>query len=152
MVTARAEEGDKVLGFEVGADDYVTKPFSTRELIVRVRAVVGRTRPAEADARRYRIKVGDLIVDRRRFEVTVGGRAVGLGPKEFEELVPAVHAARLGGERGEELVRVPSSWRRASRGPPSRPSGAWGIATGSLAGRPRNADVTLPHPDRHVNP
>jgi DNA-binding response OmpR family regulator len=96
MVTARAEEGDKVLGFEVGADDYVTKPFSTRELIVRVRAVVGRTRPAEADARRYRIKVGDLIVDRRRFEVTVGGRAVGLTPKEFEELVTAVHAARLG--------------------------------------------------------
>jgi two-component system, OmpR family, alkaline phosphatase synthesis response regulator PhoP len=86
MVTARAEEGDKVLGFEVGADDYVTKPFSTRELVARVRAVVRRTRPAEAEERKHRIKVGDLVVDRQRFEVTVGGRVVGLTPKEFELL------------------------------------------------------------------
>lgn len=86
MVTARAEEGDKVLGFEVGADDYVTKPFSTRELVARVRAVVRRTRPVEAEERRNRIKVGDLLIDRQRFEVTVGGRPVGLTPKEFELL------------------------------------------------------------------
>jgi DNA-binding response OmpR family regulator len=86
IVTARAEEGDKVLGFEVGADDYVTKPFSTRELVARVRAVVRRTRPPETEERRLRIKVGDLVVDRLRFEVTVGGRAVGLTPKEFELL------------------------------------------------------------------
>jgi DNA-binding response OmpR family regulator len=86
IVTARAEEGDKVLGFEVGADDYVTKPFSTRELVARVRAVVRRTRPPETEERRLRIKVGDLVVDRQRFEVTVGGRAVGLTPKEFELL------------------------------------------------------------------
>ena len=85
MVTARAEEGDKVLGFEVGADDYVTKPFSTRELVARVRAVVRRTRPSETEERR-RIKVGDLVIDRERFEVTVGGRSVGLTPKEFELL------------------------------------------------------------------
>jgi two-component system, OmpR family, alkaline phosphatase synthesis response regulator PhoP len=86
MVTARAEEGDKVLGFELGADDYVTKPFSTRELVARVRAVVRRTRPPEIEERRHRIKVGDLVVDRQRFEVTVGGRAVALTPKEFELL------------------------------------------------------------------
>src|SRR5262245_34475150 len=86
MVTARAEEGDKVLGFEVGADDYVTKPFSTRELVARVRAVVRRTRPPEAEERRHRIKVGDLLIDRQRFEVTVGGRAVSLTPKEFDLL------------------------------------------------------------------
>jgi DNA-binding response OmpR family regulator len=66
MLTARSEEGDKILGFELGADDYVTKPFSTRELVARVRAVVRRTRPAEAKERRHRIKVGDLIVDRQR--------------------------------------------------------------------------------------
>jgi two-component system alkaline phosphatase synthesis response regulator PhoP len=86
MLTARSEEGDKVLGFELGADDYVTKPFSTRELVARVRAVVRRTRPPEAEERRHRIKVGDLLVDRQRFEVTVGGRAVALTPKEFELL------------------------------------------------------------------
>ncbi|MGH7359624.1 MAG: response regulator, partial [Candidatus Rokuibacteriota bacterium] len=62
MLTARAEEGDKVLGFELGADDYVTKPFSTRELIARVRAVVRRSRPPETEERRHRIKVGDLVV------------------------------------------------------------------------------------------
>jgi DNA-binding response OmpR family regulator len=83
MVTARTEEGDKVLGFELGADDYVTKPFSTRELVARVRAVVRRSRPPEIEERRHRIKVGDLVVDRQRFEVTVGGRAVALTPKEF---------------------------------------------------------------------
>jgi two-component system alkaline phosphatase synthesis response regulator PhoP len=86
MLTARSEEGDKVLGFELGADDYVTKPFSTRELVARVRAVVRRARPPEAEERRHRIKVGDLLVDRQRFEVTVGGRAVALTPKEFELL------------------------------------------------------------------
>lgn len=86
MVTARAEEGDKVLGFELGADDYVTKPFSTRELVARVRAVVRRSRPPETEERRRRIQVGDLVVDRQRFEVTVGGRAVALTPKEFELL------------------------------------------------------------------
>ncbi len=86
MLTARSEEGDKVLGFELGADDYVTKPFSTRELVARVRAVVRRSRPPEAEERRHRIKVGDLLVDRQRFEVTVGGRAVALTPKEFELL------------------------------------------------------------------
>jgi phosphate regulon transcriptional regulator PhoB len=100
MLTARSEEGDKVLGFELGADDYVTKPFSTRELVARVRAVVRRTRPAEADERRHRIKVGDLVVDRQRFEVTVGGRAVGLTPKEFELL--ATLAAEPGRVYGRE--------------------------------------------------
>jgi two-component system, OmpR family, response regulator RegX3 len=86
MVTARDSEIDKVVGLELGADDYVTKPFSTRELVARVRAVVRRTRPPEVDERRHRIRVGDLVVDRQRFEVTVGGRAVALTPKEFELL------------------------------------------------------------------
>ena len=103
MLTARSEEGDKILGFELGADDYVTKPFSTRELVARVRAVVRRARPVEAEERRHRIKVGDLIVDRQHFEVTVAGRAVGLTPKEFELL--ATLAAEPGRVYGrEELV------------------------------------------------
>jgi two-component system alkaline phosphatase synthesis response regulator PhoP len=102
MLTARAEEGDKVLGFELGADDYVTKPFSTRELVARVRAVVRRSRPPEVEERRHRIKVGDLVVDRQRFEVTVGGRAVTLTPKEFELL--ATLAAEPGRVFGRDVL------------------------------------------------
>ena len=98
MLTARSEEGDKVLGFELGADDYVTKPFSTRELVARVRAVVRRTRPPEVEERRHRIKVGDLLVDRQRFEVTVGG-ARGAHPE-------GVRAARDARGRAGQSVRA----------------------------------------------
>jgi DNA-binding response OmpR family regulator len=102
MLTARAEEGDKILGFELGADDYVTKPFSTRELVARVRAVVRRSRPPDMGERRHRIKVGDLVVDRQRFEVTVSGRAVALTPKEFELL--ATLAAEPGRVFGRDVL------------------------------------------------
>ena len=90
MVTARVEEGDKVLGFEMGADDYVTKPFSTRELVARIRAVVRRSKPAELETKQHRLKAGDLLIDRHRFEVTVGGRPVPLTPKEFALLATLV--------------------------------------------------------------
>ena len=88
MVTGRAEEGDKVLGFELGADDYVTKPFSPRELLARVRAVMRRGRLPET--RRARLSAGDLEIDRDRFEVRMKGRAVELTPKEFELLATLV--------------------------------------------------------------
>jgi two-component system alkaline phosphatase synthesis response regulator PhoP len=87
MVTARVEEGDKVLGFELGADDYVTKPFSTRELVARIRAVVRRSQPADRQTPKARVEAGDLLIDRQRFEVTMGGRPVELTPKEFQLLV-----------------------------------------------------------------
>jgi phosphate regulon transcriptional regulator PhoB len=89
MVTGRVEEGDKVLGFEMGADDYVTKPFSPRELVARVRAVARRGRREERPAQ---LKAGDLEIDRHRFEVRVKGRAVELTPKEFELLAILVAA------------------------------------------------------------
>jgi len=83
MVSGRVEEGDKVLGFEVGADDYVTKPFSPRELIARIRAVLRRGRQADAREKKASLKVGDLEIDRHRFEVMMKGRPVELTPKEF---------------------------------------------------------------------
>lgn len=86
MVTGRVEEGDKVLGFEMGADDYVTKPFSTRELLARMRAVLRRGRPDEAAGRKAHLKAGVLEIDRHRFEVTMAGRRVDLTLKEFELL------------------------------------------------------------------
>jgi phosphate regulon transcriptional regulator PhoB len=90
MVTGRVEEGDKVLGFEMGADDYVTKPFSPRELIARMRAVVRRGKSAEAADRKHHLKEGDLEIDRHRFEVTMKGQRVDLTPKEFELLAALV--------------------------------------------------------------
>jgi two-component system, OmpR family, alkaline phosphatase synthesis response regulator PhoP len=85
MVTGRVEEGDKVLGFEMGADDYVTKPFSPRELVARVRAVSRRGRTGE-DSAGQPLRAGDLEIDRQRFEVKMKGRLVELTRKEFDLL------------------------------------------------------------------
>jgi len=90
MVTGRVEEGDKVLGFEMGADDYVTKPFSPRELVARIRAVARRGKNAGAADRKHYLKAGDLEIDRHRFEVTMKGQRVDLTPKEFELLAALV--------------------------------------------------------------
>jgi len=91
MVTGRAEEGDKVLGFEMGADDYVTKPFSPRELLARVRAVLRRGKSGgEVKGRNIHLKAGALEIDRHRFEVTMKGRRVEVTPKEFELLAALV--------------------------------------------------------------
>lgn len=82
LVTARSTEDDKLLGLDIGADDYVTKPFSPRELAARVRALLrraGKVTPG-ADVTR---SVGDLEIDPARFEVRVGGRPVVLTAKEF---------------------------------------------------------------------
>ncbi|HKW95083.1 MAG TPA: response regulator transcription factor [Methylomirabilota bacterium] len=91
MVTGRVEEGDKVLGFEMGADDYVTKPFSPRELVARVRAVSRRGRPTD-DATGQPLRAGDLEIDRQRFEVKMKGRLVELTRKEFDLLATLVRA------------------------------------------------------------
>jgi DNA-binding response OmpR family regulator len=92
MVSGRVEEGDKVLGFELGADDYVTKPFSPRELLARIRAVARRRQGGNGTGKRSHLKAGGLEIDRERFEVTVAGRAVDLTPKEFELLATLVGA------------------------------------------------------------
>jgi two-component system, OmpR family, alkaline phosphatase synthesis response regulator PhoP len=86
MLTARDSELDKVVGLEIGADDYLAKPFSTRELIARVRAMLRRTRrvePARADAR---MEVDGLVLDGARHRVSLGDREIELKPKEFDLL------------------------------------------------------------------
>ena len=84
MLTARDEEPDRVVGLELGADDYVTKPFSPRELAARIKAVLRRTEaPLEADVV---ICLGDVVVSRDSREVTVGEMPVELTAKEFELL------------------------------------------------------------------
>jgi DNA-binding response OmpR family regulator len=94
MLTARGEEADRVLGLELGADDYLVKPFSPRELLARVRAVLRRTEGPQTE--RERFVVGDVAVDTGRREVTAGHRAVELTATEFDLLVElARHPGRV---------------------------------------------------------
>jgi DNA-binding response OmpR family regulator len=94
MLTARDEEVDKVVGLEMGADDYLTKPFSMRELLARVKALLRRVRlvreeaaSAEPVAVREQLSFGDLVIDLTRREVRLQGRPLTLRPMEYELLL-----------------------------------------------------------------
>jgi two-component system phosphate regulon response regulator PhoB len=84
MLTAKAEEVDRILGFELGADDYMTKPFSPRELVLRVQSVLRRatSQPEKAEV----LKLGDILVDRTRHAVSVRGKELDLTATEFKLL------------------------------------------------------------------
>ena len=86
ILTARGEEYDKLAGLEGGADDYVVKPFSPRELVARVRAVLNRTMP-RAETSSATMTFGDLTIDTASHTVRVAGEDVALTPKEFDLLV-----------------------------------------------------------------
>lgn len=83
MLTARTEESDRIRGLDVGADDYITKPFSMNELLARLRAVMRRIRPALAEDK---LTHGDIVIDRAARRVKRGERDVHLGPTEFRML------------------------------------------------------------------
>jgi len=95
MLTARGEESDKLVGLELGADDYIVKPFSPKELVARVRAVLRRwerAKAADADV----VRVGELLLDVPRMRVTVEGQPVDLSPTEFQLLATlARHPGRV---------------------------------------------------------
>jgi DNA-binding response OmpR family regulator len=105
LLTAKVEENDKVLGLELGADDYVTKPFSPRELTARVRAVLRRLEKQQTSAH-SQLRMGDLMVDQAGRMVTVAGKPVDLTPSEFDLLVALVSAPGRVFSRLELLERL----------------------------------------------
>jgi DNA-binding response OmpR family regulator len=118
ILSARDEEADRIIGLELGADDYVTKPFSPRELVARVRAILRRAEPALEES--GMIELGDVRLDRRQRRVAVAGSPVALRTLEFELLTELAENAGQVVTRDRLLERV------------------WGI---SFAGGTRTVDV-----------
>jgi DNA-binding response OmpR family regulator len=104
MLTARDDEVDKLLGLELGADDYLTKPFSPRELVARVRAVLRRSEvvPEKADV----IRTGDVVLDIPRMRTEVAGRSIDLTPTEFQLLATLARRPGRIFTRGQLLDEV----------------------------------------------
>jgi DNA-binding response OmpR family regulator len=90
LLTARLEESDKVIGLELGADDYITKPFGMRELVARIHTVMRRS--GQIPLPSPRLQVGEIILDRESHSVTVGERPVRLTPSEFDLLALLMNA------------------------------------------------------------
>jgi len=131
MLTARSDDADKIVGLELGADDYVTKPFNARELVARVRAVLRLSRQSGATQHRDRLQVGELTIDRAGRTVTVADRKVELTPKEFDLL------AMLAWERGRVFGREMLLER------------VWGY---DYAGESRTVDVHVQRLRRKIEP
>lgn len=103
MLTAKLDEIDKVLGLELGADDYMTKPFSPRELVARIKAVLRRTLPSGSD---QKLTVDELTLDFNSYEARLSGEVLPLTPKEFELLKLLVTNPAKAFSRDELLEKI----------------------------------------------
>jgi two-component system alkaline phosphatase synthesis response regulator PhoP len=103
MLTAKADEVDRVVGLELGADDYIAKPFSPKELVARVRAVLRRTRPPAGGAV---LRAGEVELDAARHRAEVAGAVLALTPKEFDLLEALLESAGRVLSREHLLDRV----------------------------------------------
>jgi DNA-binding response OmpR family regulator len=106
MLTARDEDVDKIIGLEVGADDYLTKPFNPRELVARVKSILRRAAPERRDLESAQLRHGDLLIDAGRREVRVGEEEIQLAPKEFDLLWELLDHRGLVLTRDQLLERV----------------------------------------------
>jgi DNA-binding response OmpR family regulator len=106
MLTARDEDVDKIIGLEVGADDYLTKPFNPRELVARVKSVLRRSAPDRKELESAVLRHGDLLIDAGRREVHVGDEEIQLAPKEFDLLWELLDHRGLVLTRDQLLERV----------------------------------------------
>jgi two-component system alkaline phosphatase synthesis response regulator PhoP len=106
MLTARDEDVDKIIGLEVGADDYLTKPFNPRELVARVKSILRRATPERRQVESAQLRHGDLMIDAGRREVRVGEQEVQLAPKEFDLLWELLDHKGLVLTRDQLLERV----------------------------------------------
>ncbi|HSP72924.1 MAG TPA: response regulator transcription factor [Gaiellaceae bacterium] len=113
MLTAKGAEEDKVRGLRLGADDYVTKPFSAQELLARVEAVLRRARAPEGERQPTTISLGELSIDPQRKQVTLAGREVRLSPTEYRLLLHLATNAGVVLSRDELLTQV---WGKAYKG------------------------------------
>lgn len=103
MVTAKVEEIDRLIGLEIGADDYICKPFSPREVVARVKAVLRRTHPSQTSSR---ISVGPIVLDENSRQVTIHKHPISLTPSEFGLLNVLMASPERVFSRGELLDRV----------------------------------------------
>jgi DNA-binding response OmpR family regulator len=106
MLTARDDDVDKIIGLEVGADDYLTKPFNPGELVARVKSILRRANPERRELESACLELGDLTIDAGRREVTVGDEEVQLAPKEFDLLWELLDHRGLVLTRDQLLERV----------------------------------------------
>ena len=106
MLTARDEDVDKIIGLEVGADDYLTKPFNPRELVARVKSILRRSTPDRKEVASAVIRHGDLSIDAGRREAKVGDEEIKLAPKEFDLLWELLDHRGLVLTRDQLLERV----------------------------------------------
>jgi DNA-binding response OmpR family regulator len=106
MLTARDEDVDKIIGLEVGADDYLTKPFNPRELVARVKSILRRSVPERRELQTKQLTHGDLEIDAGRREVRVSGTEIQLAPKEFDLLWELLDHRGLVLTRDQLLERV----------------------------------------------
>jgi DNA-binding response OmpR family regulator len=106
MLTARDEDVDKIIGLEVGADDYLTKPFNPRELVARVKSILRRATPERRQLESAQLRHGDLVIDAGRREVRVGEEEIQLAPKEFDLLWELLDHKGLVLTRDQLLERV----------------------------------------------